>query len=326
MSCVFGLVRAVKSCTLAAVECVVLGYGGMMPMPLRMTTSVLVRRDGRMLLLDAGEGIQLSLKRGGLGIRGLDAVALTHLHADHVLGLPGIMMFRAQCDEPGPLMIVGPPGIERFVRHTLDDLKYHINFNMQFTEWNKESDRVAWTWNGAALVWEPLEHSAFCLGYRVEEPERPGRFDPERATALGVPPGPLRGRLQAGETVDAGGGRLVAPEEVLGPRRRGRIAAFATDTRPCDGLRRLCAGADLAFVEGMFADAHREDAVEKRHMTAAEAARVAADAGVGRLVLVHVSPRYTFEDERTLAAEAGAFFARSEVAKALETYAIPLPD
>ena len=303
-----------------------LGYGGMMPMPLRLTTSVLVRREGRMLLFDAGEGIQLALKKGGLGIRGLDAVAITHLHADHVLGLPGILMFRAQCDEPSALTVIGPPGIERFVRHTLDDLKYYINYNLQFIEWTSNSGRVAWSWHGSAVVWEPLEHSAFCLGYRVEEAGRPGRFDTDRATALGVPAGPLRGRLQTGETVVTDDGREVRPEDVLGPKRRGRVVVFATDTRPCQGLARLCTGADLAFVEGMFTAELQEDAIEKRHMTAIEAAHTARDAGVDRLVLVHVSPRYTHDDEAQLGAEAGKVFPRAEVAKALETYPIPLPD
>ena len=303
-----------------------LGYGGMMPMPLRMTTSVLLRREGRMLLFDAGEGIQLSLKRGALGVLGLDAVAITHLHADHLLGLPGIMMFRAQCDEPGPLKIVGPPGVGEFVRHTLDDLKYYINYNVDFVEWSDKSGRVALSWNTGVLIWEPLEHSTLCLGYRFEEGGRPGRFDPDRATALGVPPGPLRGLLQAGETVVAADGREVRSSDVLGRPRRGRIVAYATDTRPCAGLSRLCAGADLAFVEGMFVEAHRDAAVEKRHMTAAEAGRAARDAGAERIVLVHVSPRYTLEDEALLAAEARAVHPNAEVAKPLEAYAIPLPD
>lgn len=303
-----------------------LGYGGMMPMPLRLTTSVLVRREGRMLLFDAGEGIQLALKKGGLGIRGLDAVAITHLHADHVLGLPGIMMFRAQCDEPGALTVIGPPGVARFVNHTLEDLKYHINYSIEFIERHNESDRIAWSWNGDNLIWDTLDHSAFCLGYRLEERGRPGRFDPARATALGVPAGPLRGRLQAGETVVAEGGAAVRPTDVLGPPRRGRVVAFATDTRPCAGLARLCEDADLAFVEGMFAAEHADAAAEKKHMTAVEAAEAARDARVGRLVLVHVSPRYVYEDEARLGEEARAVFPRAEVAKALEAYPIPLPD
>ena len=307
-------------------DCVVLGYGGMMPMPQRLTTSVLVRREGRMLMFDAGEGIQLSLKRGGLGIRSLDAVAVTHLHADHVLGLPGVMMFRAQCEEPGPLTIIGPPGVERFVRHTLEDLRYHLNYALEFVEWSPEAGRAAWRWGDCALSWAPLDHSAFCLGYRLDEDPRPGRFDAARADALGVPPGPHRGRLQAGETVATGDGRTIRPEDVLGPPRRGRVVTFATDTRPCDGLEALCAGADLAFVEGMFSLAHAPEAEAKRHMTAADAAAAAARAGASRLVLVHVSPRYTPSDEEILRAEARARFPGAEIAAQLATYEVPLPD
>jgi ribonuclease Z len=279
-----------------------------------------------MLLFDAGEGIQLALKKGGLGIRALDAVVITHLHADHVLGLPGIMMFRAQNENPGPLTIIGPPGIGRFLRNTVKDLHYHINFRYDIIEWSEESGSDAWSWNGVTLKWDTLEHSTFCLGYRLEEPNRPGRFDLDRAIRLGVPEGPLFGRLQAGETVVTDKGREVRPEEVLGASRRGRVVTYATDTRPCEGLVRLMARADLAFVEGMFALEHQSDATEKGHMTASEAAVAATQAKPDRLVLVHISPRYGMEDEKTLEQEAKAHFERAEVARALGVYAIPLPD
>jgi ribonuclease Z len=308
-------------------ECVVLGAGGMMPMPARLTTSVLVRREGRALMFDAGEGIQLALKRGALGIANLDAVAISHLHADHVLGLPGVMMFRNQCEAAGPLTIVGPPGIERFVRHTLEDLRYRIDYGLEFVEWSEGAGPAAWDWHGSRLIWEPLEHSVFCLGWRVEEAVRPGRFFPERASAAGVPSGPLWGRLQAGEDVVLDDGRTVRPSDVLGPPRRGRVVAFATDTRPCAGLERVVAGADLAFVEGMFALEHAADAAEKKHMTAAAAAEVAARAGAHRLVLVHISPRYdTRGDEERLRDEARVRFPGAEVGRGLASYAVPLPD
>jgi ribonuclease Z len=308
-------------------ECVALGTGGMMPMPARLTTSVLVRREGRMLMFDAGEGIQLALKRGALGIRALDAVAISHLHADHVLGLPGILMFRAQNEDPGPLTVIGPPGIARFVQHTLSDLRYRINFDLEFVEWSDRAPSEAWSWRGVTLEWEPLDHSTLCLGYRLVEPPRPGRFDKTRALELGVPEGPLFGALQRGEAVMTPSGSTVAPDDVLGPPRRGRVIAFATDTAPCPGLEAAIRGADLAFIEGMFALEHESEARTKKHMTADAAGRAAlAAGGVHRVVLVHISPRYSYDDEKVLAREAGAHFENVEVARGLEVYPIPLPD
>jgi ribonuclease Z len=235
-------------------------------------------------------------------------------------------MFRAQNDMPEPMTIIGPPGIERFIRHTLDDLRYHVNFKIEFVEWQSRAESLAWTWDGVRLTWAPLMHSTFCLGYRLEEPPRPGKFHTERASAIGVPQGPLYGRLQANQPVQLPSGRIVQPQEVLGPPRRGRVIAFATDTRPCPALEDLLNGVDLAFVEGMFTQEHESDAVEKEHMTAAEAAKTAATARVSRLVLVHISPRYTKNDEAVLEEQAKQFFPNTEVGRALASYTVPLPD
>jgi len=307
-------------------DCTVLGAGGMMPMPARLTTSMLLRTDGRMVMFDAGEGIQLALKKGGLGIRTLEIVAISHLHADHVLGLPGVLMFRSQCDDPSPLTIVGPPGIRRFIEHTLEDLRYHVSFALRFVEWAPGADSLALDWNGDHLYWEPLVHSTTCLGYRFQESDRPGKFDLERAVALGIPRGPLYGRLQSGETVTLQDGRVVRPADVLGPGRRGRSVVFATDTMPCGGMERLCAGADIAFLEGMFTLDHADEAKKKKHSTAAASAEIAARSGVKQLVLVHISPRYTFDDEKILAREAAVHFPEVRIGRGLDTWEVPLPD
>jgi ribonuclease Z len=307
-------------------DCVVLGAGGMMPMPARLTTSVLFRHDGRMMMFDAGEGIQLALKKGGVGIRALEVIAISHLHADHVLGLPGVLMFRAQCDAPGPLTIIGPKGVKKFIQHTLEDLRYRINFEIKFIEWSKSKKDTALVWNGCNIRWEPLLHSTFCLGYRIEEHTRPGKFNLEKAVALGVPMGPMFGKLQAGTSVTLDDGTEISPSQVLGPARRGRIVTFATDTAPCDGLKNLCQDADIAFVEGMFSLEHTGEAAEKKHSTASAAAEIASAASVRRLILVHISPRYTFEDEKILKKEARVHFGDARIGRSLDVYDIPLPD
>ena len=279
-----------------------------------------------MLMFDAGEGIQLALKRGGVGIRALEVIAISHMHADHVLGLPGILMFRAQCDDPGPLTIVGPRGIKQFIQHTLEDLRYRINFEIKYVEYSKQSSNEAIAWNGCTLHWQPLQHSTFCLGYQIVEDTRPGKFNLEKAKSLGIPMGPLFGKLQAGETIALENGSVIEPSQVLGPSRRGRIVTFATDTAPCEGLKKISQNADLAFMEGMFTKAHSAEAAEKKHSTAASTAKIAAEGNVQQLVLVHISPRYTFDDEKILKAEARNYFKTAVVGRGLDTFEIPLPD
>lgn len=307
-------------------ECVVLGNGGMMPMPARLTTSVLVRREGRMLMFDAGEGIQVAVKRGGVGILNLDAVVISHLHADHVLGLPGIMMFRAQNEAPGPLRLIGPPGLGKFIESTIGALNCYINYECEIIEWSEDASETAWRWGDVRVAWYPLDHSCFCLGYRLEEAARPGRFRVDVANRLGVPAGPLFKQLQDGRTVALEDGTRVTPAQVLGPPRRGRVVSYATDTRPCDGLEAVLRDADIAFVEGMFASEHQPEAAQKKHMTVEEASTAARAASVHRAILVHISPRYAIRDEDRLEAEARRGFDNVEMSKPLRAYPVPLPE
>ncbi len=308
-------------------ECFLLGSGGMMPMPRRRLTSVLVRTEERDILFDAGEGVQVSFKELGLGIKRLGLVAISHLHADHVLGLPGLLMLRSQVDDPPPMTIVGPKGVKRFVEHVRSDLRAHITFPIEYMELDpKQGSGTALDGPEASLQWHRLDHSVPCLGYRLVEHPRPGRFHPDKALALGVPKGPDWGRLQQGETVTIEDGREVLPEQVLGPTRRGRALAFVTDTRPCPGARQVLAGADLAFVEGMFLDEDEELARDKGHMTVVQAADMAKNANVARLVLVHISPRYQDGIRRTLQAQARTRFPGAQVGRDLAKYDIAVID
>jgi ribonuclease Z len=277
-------------------ECRVLGSGGMVPMPRRRLTSVALRLDGWQYLFDCGEGTQVPYKQHHLGLRSLHLMAVTHLHADHCLGLPGMLMLRAQMPDPGALTIVGPPGLERFIRHVRADLAMFINYDIHVREWAGVDDEVAFEDERARLLWRPLNHSVLCLGYRMEEHYRPGKFDSAAADQLGVPWGPLRGKLQQGESIILEDGSIITPNQVLGPTRRGRHMAFITDTTLAPALESLLEGVDLAFLESMFLPEHEEEAVAKKHLTTIQSATIARAAGVKKLVLVHLSPRYDHKD------------------------------
>ena len=307
-------------------ECILLGSGGMMPMPYRLLTSLAVRLNGRIYIFDAGEGTQLGLKRTKIGIRGLNVLAVSHLHADHCLGIPGIMMLKAQIRDPEPLTIIGPPGIREFVEQAHANLGFFLNFTVSFLEWSEQKSEVAYKDDQIRIIWHPLEHSRFCLGYRLEELNRPGKFKPHLAASLEIPKGSLWGKLQQGESITLEDGREISPEQVLGEPRRGRHVAYVVDTKPSKGVYRLCQGADIAFMEGMFLPEHSEHAEAKGHLTVVDAARIAGRAGVRRAVLVHISPRYN-SDELTLLAEAAKCrFERAEIGEDFRVYRVPFPE
>jgi len=298
----------------------------MMPMPYRLLTSLAVRFNGRICIFDAGEGTQLGLKTTKLGIRGLNVLAVSHLHADHCLGIPGIMMLKAQIQDPEPLTIIGPPGIKQFVEQTHANLGYFLNFTVSFLEWSEQNSGVAYEDDQIRIIWHPLEHSRFCLGYRLEELDRPGKFKPHLATSLEIPKGSLWGKLQQGESITLEDGTEISPEQVLGEPRRGRHVAYVVDTKPSKGVYRLCQGADIAFMEGMFLPEHGEHAEAKGHLTVVDAARIAGRAGVRRAVLVHISPRYNSDELSLLAAAAKSRFNGAEIGEDFKVYQVPLPD
>ena len=303
---------------------VLLGSGGMMPMPDRLLTSVVLRDQGQLYMFDAGEGTQINLKRSGFGIKTLRVLAISHLHGDHSLGVPGLLMMRAQVPEPGPLTILGPPGIERFVRQVHDSLTFYVNYDISFLEWQEGCPEVAYEDEWIRVLWGPLKHTTFCLGYRLEQHPRPGKFNPERAKELGIPSGPLWGQLQRGEAVTLADGSVVSPGQVLGPPRSGSKICYAVDTRPNKTLYRLCQDVDLAFLDGMFLPGHREEAEAKGHMTVDDAARVARRAGVHRAILVHISPRYGEEDMDKLTEAATRQFEKAEIGADLQRFEIPV--
>jgi ribonuclease Z len=288
-------------------EVFVLGCGGMMPLPHRYLTSVLVRREGDLFLFDGGEGTQVSLRKLNLRWKKISAIFVSHTHADHVTGLPGILMLSSQVDRNEPLYIYGPPRIAEYIETSRRVLDMYINYEIIVQEILEPG--IVYRGEGFHVRAFPLRHTKPCVGYVLEEDPRPGVFYPERALALGVPRGPLWSRLQNGEAVMNEAGRRVEPSEILGPPRRGRKFSFVTDTLYFPEISQEVGNSDLFICEGMFERDLLESALEKKHMTAEQAALIARDAGgVKKLALIHYSPRYTEQNLKNLLAEAQRIF------------------
>ena len=295
-------------------EAFVLGCGGMMPLPHRHLTSVLLRREGELFLFDGGEGTQISIRRLNLRWKKITAIFVSHMHADHVTGLPGILMLSSQVDREEPLYIFGPPKLADYIETNRRSLDMYINYEIIVREITEPG--VVWKGEGFSVRAFPLRHTKTCYGYTLEEEPRPGAFHPERAIELGVPRGPLWSTLQGGESVAASEGKIVKPQDVMGAARSGRKFSYVTDSLYFPEISREVAGSDLLVCEGMFERALAESALDKKHMTAEQAARIASDAGgVRKLALIHYSPRYADRDLRVLQDEARAIFPETVLTK-----------
>ena len=258
------------------------GTGGMMPLPNRWLSSVLIRYAGHLILFDCGEGTQISLRSLGWGIKDIDLILISHLHGDHVTGLPGLLLTQANSARTEPLQMVGPVRMRHVVSGLMSVARY-LPFAVECRELTAADDaRVEL--DELNVSWVEAEHHVECLAYRLDLPRGP-RFLPERARELGVPLQDWK-RLQRGETVDG-----VQPSDVLGPPRRGLSIGLVTDTRPTDAIARLVYDVDLLVCEATFgSNEDQPRAVERKHMTFREAAQLASDARARQLVLTHFSP------------------------------------
>ena len=293
---------------------VFLGTGGSVPTARRATACLLARVGGERLLFDCGEGSQRQMQRS-TGLVQVDEIYVTHYHADHYLGLPGLLKTYDLQGRERPLRIVGPPGLTALFE-ALRRIVGRISYEVELVELD-EGDAVSH--DGYEVHCFRVEHQVRAHGYALVEDQRPGRFDPELAGRLGVQPGPDFGRLQAGEAV-AGSGALVRPEQVMGEPRRGRKVVITGDTAPCEMTRVAAHEAELLVHDGSFADDELERAVETGHSTARQAAELAREAGVKLLTLVHVSSRYDVRDVLVQAREA---FSATESPRDFDLVEIP---
>jgi ribonuclease Z len=290
------------------------GTGGSVPSPRRGLPAILIRRGGDRLLFDCGEGTQRQLVRS-VGLTDVDSVFITHFHADHWLGLPGMLKSFALRERDQPLTVYGPRGLKELMgamRIVYGRMPYELSFiELQ------PAETVAC--DGYAITAIPVSHrGAACLGYALVEVPRPGHLDASLAEELGVHPGPDFGRLQRGETV---GG--VAPEQVMGPTREGRKVVLSGDTEPCEALAIAAHQADLLVHESTFAEDEAERARQTAHSTARQAAQLARDAEVRMLALTHMSNRYA---GRELREQARAVFAATEAPRDFDTIEVPFPE
>lgn len=264
----------------------------MMPLPYRWLTALMTRFNGSSLLIDCGEGTQIAIKEKGWSFKPIDVICFTHFHGDHISGLPGLLLTMGNADRREPLTLIGPKGLERVVS-ALRVIAPELPFPILYRE--IEGAEQTFEMNGYRLKAFRVNHNVLCYGYTLEI-DRAGKFDVERARAQEIPQ-KYWSILQKGETVESEKG-ILTPDMVLGPPRKGIKLTYTTDTRPTNSIRENAKGSDLFICEGMYSEKEKaEKAVEYKHMTFYEAAKLAKEADVGEMWLTHYSPSLTRPEE-----------------------------
>ena len=269
-----------------------LGCGGMMPLPYRWLTALMLRYNGSSVLIDCGEGTQIAIKERGWSFKPIDVICFTHYHGDHISGLPGLLLTMGNAERQEPLTLIGPKGLEKVVT-ALRVIVPELPFELRFRE--IQGPEETFEMDGYRLKAFRVNHNVLCYGYTLEI-DRAGKFDALRAKEQGIPL-KLWNPLQKGQTVEWEG-TTFTPDMVLGPARKGIKLTYTTDTRPTKSIVENARKADLFICEGMYGEPDKfQKAVEHKHMTFQEAAAMARDAQVSELWLTHYSPSLTRPEE-----------------------------
>ena len=270
------------------IDVCLLGTGGMMPLPYRYLTSLMLRYNGKGILVDCGEGTQVALRKKGWSPKPVDVILFTHYHADHISGLPGMLLTMGNAERTEPVLMAGPKGLSRIV-NSLRVIAPELPFEIQFLELSEREQTFDLPGEKDFHIHAfRVSHNVPCYGFAFEL-DRAGRFDAARAQAQGIPL-KLWSRLQKGETIETEEGTYT-PDMVLGPPRKGLKLVYSTDTRPCESIVKYASGADLLICEGMYGEPDKaEKAREHKHMTFTEAARIARKAAPKQMWLTHYSP------------------------------------
>jgi len=269
-----------------------LGTGGMMPLPYRWLTSLMTRYNGSNLLIDCGEGTQITLKIQGWSFKDIDQICFTHYHGDHISGLPGLLLTIGNSERKEPITLIGPKGLQRVVEG-LRVIAPELPFDIHYIELLEEYQTIEL--NGYIIDAFRLNHKITCYGYSIQIP-RSGKFDHEKAQSLGLPV-QYWSKLQKGETVNYEN-KTYLPDCVMGEDRKGLKVTYCTDTRPVDNMVRAAYKSDLFICEGMYGESTElTNAIAYKHMTFEEAATIAKEAEVEELWLTHFSPALVYPKE-----------------------------
>lgn len=308
-------------------ELLFLGTGAGIPSKKRNVTSIalkLLDEINQVWLFDCGEGTQHQILHTTLKPRKVSKVFITHLHGDHIYGLPGFLSSRAFQGGDEPLTIFGPKGIKQFVLTSLKVSKTYLKYSLDFVE--IEKDGIIFKNEEFTVSCMELDHGIQSFGYRIEEASHPGMLNMDKVTEAEIPFGPLLGKLKKGETIQLEDGRTFNGKEFIGPTQKGRIAVILGDTRKTNKSSEIARDADILVHESTFDGNSSQMAKDYHHSTNLEAAEIAEEADVKKLLLTHISARYLQKDVLEIEKEAQNIFKNTKVVKDFDDYSVPLHD